>query len=84
MVGEYQLLVFVDSLHEIDSFLFATDDTSLNFGVKCSSKGCILLRLNVAKKGKVGKREKIYSFVMIIISLESVLQYTSAKSETTL
>ena len=38
MVGEYQLLVFVDSLHEIDSFLFATDDTSLNFSVKCGSK----------------------------------------------
>ena len=52
MVGEYQLLVFVDSLHEIDSFLFATDDTSLNFSVKCSSKGCMLLRLSksVAKK----------------------------------
>ena len=34
----------------------------------------MLLRLSVAKKGKVEKREKIYSFVLIIISLEPVIQ----------
>ena len=34
----------------------------------------MFLRLSVAKNGKVGKREKIYSFVLIIISLEPVIQ----------